>query len=107
MTEEGIHVRGIFAFLLLSLFFFDFSANAGDPITPYGCLTNPPQTKTIIIQNNPPTDGTGVTIYPVIQAPIFDKNTPLVGAKPADLWMQAECGIPENQASVRVFPTTA
>ena len=101
-------MRSIFAALLLSLF-FGFPADAGDPITPFACglASTIPQTKTIIIKNNTPTDGTGVTIYPVIQAPIFDINTPVVGSKPADLWMQAECGIPDGDSFLRTFPTSA
>jgi hypothetical protein len=107
VTEGRIPVSGIFALLSLALFFFGFSANAAaaPPDTPPRgeCITAAPPTKTVIIQNN----STDTTIYPVIQVPIYSNQAP-VGSlpMPADLWMQAQCGITNQESSTRTFPTS-
>ena len=100
-------MSGIFALLSLALFFFGFSGNAAaaPPDTPPrgDCITVAPPTKTVIIQNN----STDTTIYPVIQVPIYS-NQPVSGSLPipADLWMQAQCGITNQESSARTFPTS-
>lgn len=100
-------MSGIFALLSLALFFFGFSSNAAaaPPDTPPrgACITQAPPTKTVIIQNN----STDTTIYPVIQVPIYS-NQPVSGSLPipADLWMQAQCGITNQESFTRTFPTS-
>lgn len=94
---------------MLFPFFFGFAATAAaqqqEPPDPdRSCLGRSPPTKEIRIKNNSPD-----TIFPVISVPIYDRNQAPSGGKDnrsADLWMQAQCGITEQDADNRRFNTT-
>jgi hypothetical protein len=92
----GIQMKYIHIPSLLPLFFaFTGHTTAAER----SCLVSPP-TKEIRIKNNSPE-----TIFPVIGVPLYDKSLP-PPAKSADLWMQAQCGISDQDAEKRRFTTS-